>query len=340
MLRSAPPLTSGPRRILRPILARPLRLEIPGALWHVTSRGNEQRNIVRNDSDRHDFVRLLAEVVREYHWLLHAWVLMDNHYHLLIETPEATLSDGVKWLNQNYVQRFNRRYRRAGHLFQGRFKGILVEREGHLLELLRYVVLNPVRCGIARFAADYRWSSYRATAGLITPPSWLTIAWTLERFGGGDRASAQEAYRQFVADGRGAAYNPWESLQAQMYLGGESFRKEMQKHVEEQVRSMEHPRAQRQVVAKPDLALITSHVAAAFGLAAEDLRERVHRPARNAVALLATENGWSLAEAGQWLKVSGPGVSKMCHTGRQLVERDSSYEEKIDAIRKKLTIKT
>lgn len=321
-------------------MARQLRLEISGALWHVTSRGNEQRDIVRNDSDRHDFVRLLGEIVPECHWLLHSWVLMDNHYHLLIETPEPTLSAGVKWLNQNYVQRFNRRHHRVGHLFQGRFKGILVEREGHLLELLRYLVLNPVRCGIARFASDYRWSNYCATAGLAPRPSWLAIDWTLEQFGEQNRIAAHEAYRRFVADGRGATYNPWESLQGQIYLGSEAFRREMQKHVDREARSKEHPLVQREVLEKPhDLDVIACDVSAAFGLAREDLKERAHRPARYALALLASANGWSLSQIGKWLGVSVPGARRMRDAGKELTEREASYQQKVAGVRKKLTLK-
>src|SRR5687768_12366325 len=117
-------------------MSRPLRLEFPGAIFHVTSRGNERRDIYRDDDDRRRFLGLLARVIKERRWLLHAWVLMANHYHLLIETPEIGLSRGIKWLNQEYAKAFNKRHLRVGHLFQGRFKGILVERESHLLELV------------------------------------------------------------------------------------------------------------------------------------------------------------------------------------------------------------
>mgnify|MGYP001797886231 CR=1 FL=1 len=133
-------------------MSRPLRLEFPGASWHVTCRGNEKRDIVRDDDDRRRFVSLLAHAVMEHRWLLHAWVLMSNHYHLLVETPGVGLSEGVKWLNEMCAMKFNAKYERVGHLFQGRFKGILVERESHLLERLRYIVPNPVRCSHGRLA--------------------------------------------------------------------------------------------------------------------------------------------------------------------------------------------
>ena len=128
-------------------MARPLRLDHAGAVWHLTSRGNERREIFREDEDRERFLRILAGVVKRFRWRVHAYVLMGNHYHLLVDTPEPTLSRGMKHLNGVYTQNFNRRHRRVGHLLQGRFKAILVERESHLLELTRYVVLNPVRPG-------------------------------------------------------------------------------------------------------------------------------------------------------------------------------------------------
>src|SRR6266542_306538 len=160
-------------------MARPLRLEHPGAVWHVTSRGNERREIFCDDHDRPDFLRQLAGVVTEFTWRLHAYVLMGNHYHLLFETPVPNLSQGIRQLNGIYTQRFNRRHARVGHLLQGRFKSILVEKERHLLELVRYIVLNPVRAGVTRTAAEWRWSNYRATAGLTSPPQWLDVNWTL-----------------------------------------------------------------------------------------------------------------------------------------------------------------
>jgi len=126
-------------------MARPLRIEFPGTVYHVTSRGNARQNVVADDRDRNRFLSVLAQVVDRYGWLCHAYCLMDNHYHLLIETPQPNLSLGMRQLNGRYTQMYNRRHERVGHLFQGRFTAILVEKEAHLMELCRYVVLNPVR---------------------------------------------------------------------------------------------------------------------------------------------------------------------------------------------------
>ena len=140
-------------------MARPLRIEFPGALYHVTSRGNARGPIFLSDCDRFDFLCVLGEVVEQTGWQCHAYCLMPNHYHLLVQTPEANLSRGMRQLNGLYTQRLNRRHDRVGHLFQGRFKAILVERESQLLELARSVVLKPVRAAIATDPERYRWSS-------------------------------------------------------------------------------------------------------------------------------------------------------------------------------------
>ena len=126
-------------------MARPLRIEYAGALYHVTARGNAQGDIYLCDDDRLEFLSLLANGCQRHEWLCHAYCLMDNHYHLLIETQAATLSKGMKYLNGTYTQAFNRRHKRVGHVFQGRYKAVLVEKEAYLVELSRYIVLNPVR---------------------------------------------------------------------------------------------------------------------------------------------------------------------------------------------------
>jgi putative transposase len=316
-------------------VSRQLRLEHPGAIWHVTSRGNERRDIYRDDEDRQLFLRLLAHVVFERHWILHAWVLMSNHYHLLLETPEVGLSRGMKWLNEEYAQSFNERHQRVGHLFQGRFKGILVEREGHLLELIRYIVLNPVRCNAVRFAGDYEWSSYRATAGLRPCPRWVETNWTLEQFGA-DRAQAHEAYRRFVADGRGASYNPWESVVGQIYLGGSAFCDRMQSMVASKERSREHPREQRRFV-RPALDAIVTLVTSQFHVTIEELKQKSRGQARKALAQLAIDDaGVTVRCIADWMQVSEPAASKMRQYGRILYSTDHAYRESIHQIRVKL----
>ena len=202
-------------------MTRPLRLSFPGAVYHVTSRGNARHDIVADDRDRSQWLSLLAHVVDRYGWLCHAYCLMDNHYHLVIETPKPNLSIGMRQLNGRYTQAYNRRHEQVGHVFQGRFTAILVEKDAHLLELCRYVVLNPVRAKIVSHPRLWMWSSYRATVGETKAPGWLTRDWILSQFGqrGGP---AQARYRTFVAEGRGGPA-PWEQLTGQIYLGSEKF---------------------------------------------------------------------------------------------------------------------
>jgi len=156
-------------------MARPLRLQFEGAVYHITSRGNARQEIFLDDKDRTVFLEVLAEVIGRFGWICHAYCLMSNHYHILIETPEPNLSRGMQLLNGVYTQRFNRYHKRFGHVLQGRYKAILVERESHLLELARYVVLNPVRAKMVSSAKDWPWSSYRAMSGQSDVPEFLHI---------------------------------------------------------------------------------------------------------------------------------------------------------------------
>ena len=203
-------------------MARQLRVTYEGAVYHVTARGNERRAIVRDDRDREAWWRTVADMVRHYQVVCHAWVLMDNHYHLVVETPMPNLSRALRHLNGVYTQRFNRRHGRVGHLFQGRFKAILIEKETHLLELCRYVVLNPVRAGAVTHPRFWRWSSYRAMAGEESEPPWLHTDWLLAQFGT-TVSAARAGYRRFVADGLKSSDSPWSQVRGQIYLGSDRF---------------------------------------------------------------------------------------------------------------------
>jgi REP element-mobilizing transposase RayT len=224
-------------------MARPLRIAYPGALYHVTSHGNAQQRIYADDEDRHIFVAVLEDVVCRFHWLCHAYCLMDNHYHLMVETPDGNLPQGMRQLNGVYTQRVNRRHGRVGHVFQGRYKAILVERDSYLLELCRYVVLNPVRAGLVQAPWDSPWSSYRATAGLVCPSPWLTTEWVLAQFGR-QRHQAQARYQTFVSEGIGRP-GPWEQVRGQMLLGDETFVTRLQPALKPFQAVQEVPRVQR-----------------------------------------------------------------------------------------------
>jgi putative transposase len=224
-------------------MARPLRIEYDGALYHVTSRGNERKPIFKDDTDRELFLDVLSHVTDRFNWLCHAYCLMDNHYHLVIETPDGNLSKGMRQLNGVYTQAFNRRYNRVGHLFQGRFKGILVQKDSHFLEVCRYVVLNPVRAKAVKHPREWAWSSYRATAGQAAIPTCVTAEELLSHFGQ-RRIGAQEKYREYVSEGIGRS-TIWEDLEAQSLLGLEGFAEALKDHVVGKQKLREVPKAQR-----------------------------------------------------------------------------------------------
>lgn len=202
-------------------MARPLRIEYPGAVYHLTSRGNEKKAIFQDDTDRDEFLKTLVHVNKRYNWLCHAYCLMDNHYHLLIETPDGNLSIGMRQLNGMYTQAFNRRHLRTGHLLQGRYKAILIQKENHLLEVCRYIVLNPVRAGMAELPGYWEWDSYRATAGRETPHACLTLDWILGQFDN-VMEKAKKEYKQFVSRGIGDK-SIWVDVRGQAILGDDDF---------------------------------------------------------------------------------------------------------------------
>lgn len=202
-------------------MSRPLRLTFAGALYHVTARGNRREAIFIDDRDRTRFNTYLAKVFARFGWRIYAWCQMSNHYHLLVETPYPNLPQGMRQLNGNYANAFNRSHQRLGHVFQGRYKAILVQRESYLLELSRYIVLNPVRAGMVGSAGEWRWSSFRQTAGLDQPVPWLHADVILGQFSH-RHCSAIERYAEFVAAGIEAT-SPWRSLRNGMFLGDEQF---------------------------------------------------------------------------------------------------------------------
>ena len=225
-------------------MARPLRIEFPGAVYHVTTRGNARADIFEDDNDRNLFCTVLGQVVKRFNWICHAYCLMSNHYHLLIETPDGNLSAGMRQLNGIYTQAFNRKHSKDGHLFKGRFNAVLVEKESHLLELCRYIVLNPVRASMVKVPGEYEWSSYLPTLGKRQKPELLTIEWVLSNFSSSLRKARSE-YQQFVKAGIDSKESPWEKLSGQIVLGSETFLNTLKDHLGEKVGIAEIPRIQR-----------------------------------------------------------------------------------------------
>jgi putative transposase len=229
-------------------MSRPLRLEFAGALYHVTSRGNERKAIYLNQADYQAFLELLTQVCERFNWVVHAYCLMTNHYHLLLETPDASLSDGMRQLNGVYTQTFNRAHKRVGHLFQGRFKAILVQKDSYLLEVSRYIVLNPVRAAMVEICEEWPWSSYCFTCCYHEPPPWLAVDQLLSLFGS-ERSQAIGKYQDFVL--RGVEKNLWPEVKQLIYLGSDSFVSEMQSKISSPELLSEIPAKQKRLPAKP-----------------------------------------------------------------------------------------
>jgi REP element-mobilizing transposase RayT len=214
-------------------MARPLRIEFPGAIYHVTSRGNRCESVFLDDRDRSMLLGIIGEALGRFKARMLAYCLMGNHFHFVLQTELANLSRVMRHINGVYTQAFNARHDRVGHVLQGRYGAILVDSDAYLLEVSRYVELNPVRAGMVAGPEDWPWSSYRAHVGMAAPPCWLATERLLAHVHGralGDRADAQEArlrYAELVRGGMGARL--WETgLRQQMYLGGDEFIERMQ----------------------------------------------------------------------------------------------------------------
>jgi REP element-mobilizing transposase RayT len=266
-------------------MARSLRVDYPGALHHVTARGNGRTEIFVDDVDRELFLATLGRACERYGTRIHTYCLMSNHYHLLTETTRASLARAMRHLNGVYAQTFNRRHCRPGHLFQGRYKAILIEREPHLLELVRYIVLNPVRAGLVQRAEEWVWSSHRAGAGLDPSPSFLDLAWIHGQFAP-DLSHAQARYRAFVEDS--PSRTPWAQLRGQVFLGSETFARS---HHPGPGLPADIPLAQR----RP---------------APPDLRDILQREGERGIATAYRQHGYHLREIAAVLNVHPATVSK------------------------------
>ncbi len=344
------------------LMARPLRIDRAGMWYHLTSRGNEGGTIFREDADYLHFLGQLAEGVARFQFRLHGYVLMPNHYHLLVETTEANLSRSMQWLNSSYSQWFNRRHRRQGHLLQGRFKAILVEAQTWGLEASRYIHLNPVR--IKRLAlgkanrrrlrqrvgkeldqrtiqnrlttlTQYRWSSYRAYVGRERPPEWLTLEPVLG-FLGKRRQVSQRAYRQFVEQGvlEGASLDLYRAVKGQTLLGETAFVEQAQKWLKGNER--EQP-ALRALGWRPSWEKIVAAVESERGEQWETFVDRRGDAGRDMALWLARKlGGLSLQQlAGKVGGISYPGVSTALRQMARRLVQEKGLARQVGRIEKK-----
>ena len=282
-------------------MARPLRIEIPDGLFHVTSRGTERRAILLDDADRAKWVELLDRVVTRRRWVVLAWTLMDNHFHLFLRTPQPNLSAGMHDLNSGYVSAFNRRHDRCGPLLQGRFKAILVEREFHYWELSRYVHLNPVRAGLVERPEDHRWGSCASYLGRAPAPEWLRWEEVLGQHGRTLRTARRE-YARFLAEGvTSPPESPLRGVVATVLLGSQAFVERVRSWLSERLPDRDVPAA-RELKKAPRVEEIDAAVSRAFAIPAESLhvRGKWHNEARGAAIYLCRKlTGHSIRELGE-----------------------------------------
>jgi REP-associated tyrosine transposase len=230
-------------------MARPLRLEFEGAIYHVTSRGDRREPIFHGDSDRNLLLAIVTKAMKRFDAVVFAYCLMENHYHFVVRTHRPNLSRLMHFINGVYTQAYNRRHTQVGHLFQGRFEAVLVDKDAYFLEVCRYVDLNPVRAGMTTQPEEWAWSSYRAHTGRAPAPSWLDSSALHRQLSPQQLERGPGLYARFVAEGRNVKL--WDTaLSGQIYLGNARFVREMQTRAAS-CSDGEIPRAQRQPKARP-----------------------------------------------------------------------------------------
>lgn len=256
-------------------MARPLRVEFPSAFYHVMNRGNAGEHVLPADEDKQAFLDCLHRAARRFAIRIHTYCLMDNHYHLLVETPEPNLSRAMQWLNVTYASWYNRHHRRSGHVFQGRFKAILVDVDAYLAVLSRYIHLNPVRAHRVDDPLEYHWSSCREILGQRRAPEWLSTELVLGIFHP-ERSKAIDLYEKFLAEDGAATADPREGAVADFILGRSDFVEGIKK-VYLMARSdvAEIPQLRKLKKISPDK--IVAAVSETFGESSETIRSKGHK---------------------------------------------------------------
>ena len=278
---------------------RPLRIQFPYATYHITVRGNRKNTIFFDDEDRRMFLKILARTVESHNWICHAYCLMNNHFHLAIETPDGNLSKVMRDLNGMYTQVTNKRHGLVGHLFQGRFSSFLIEQDKYFLEVVRYIVLNPIRANLVKKPEEWIWSSYSATAGYADRPTWLTTKWIYNYFSN-DLNRARESYRKFVDEGIGGE-SPFNQIKEGNILGSQQFKDETEAKHESIFFIKEIKKADR-IIGRPELAECFENIN-------NDISMR-----NVAIRIAHFRCGYPLAEIARFIGLTPAAVGKIAHT--------------------------
>ncbi len=317
-------------------MSRPLRIEYAGALYHITARGNDGRPIYKQEDDYQKFLETLSELPQRYHAIIHGYVLMGNHYHLLIETPKGNITRVMHFLNATYTGYFNKKYKRVGHLFQGRYKGVLIEKESYLVSVSRYIHLNPKRAGLVKRPEEYSWSSYPDYIGKGKKKTWLTCEWILGQYSK-DKAKARRLYRAFVDEGFALKEHPFDAIKTGSILGSKGFIDEIKKKTGLK-KHREIPGSSRltRSITYED---IVKTVAKKFGVSKQEIREpgrRDNLTRKICLYLLRRHTDLTNAEIGGYFGIGYTAVSQArLRVAREMAE-DSSLKKNIADIEKEL----
>jgi REP element-mobilizing transposase RayT len=312
-------------------MARPLRIEFAGAFYHVTSRGNERKPVFKSKRDRERFISYLASATERYGAVVHVYCLMDNHYHLFLETPRSNLSQIMHHINGAYTTYFNVKRDRSGHLFQGRYKAILVDADEYAVELSRYIHLNPVRAGIVPNPYEYKWSSCQYYTGTMKPPGWFEENLILGYFGK-KRKSACKRYRDFVFSVIDKEYkNPLSELTQSIFLGGQDFISEIKaKYLRNKKEDRDIPHL-RALSKKPEIAEIEKAIDSVF-----ETDSRMNRQMK----LYACHrfSGKKLKEIGRHYNISESGVTHASRRIKMAAKKDATLKRNIKLIERELNL--
>ena len=319
-------------------MARQLRIEFESAFYHITSRGNLRDRIFFDDRDKEMFLEILKRTKERYGYLLHAYALMGNHYHLLIETPKANISQIMQNINTSYTVYINKKYRRSGHLFQGRFKGIIVDKDEYLLTLSRYIHLNPVRAKIVQWPEDYRWTSYKAYADDSVKSSLVNTADTLSYFSN-KKGKAQKAYRAYVREGMGEEERPFKDMTAGLILGGKRFKARVMKFLGKIKTHEELPQIKRLREQVPIDRIIKTCCSYYGKKEAELLRRGKDKRERQiAIYLSKILSGRKNVEVGSIFGIKGPAVSGVIKAieERLGLDKEKKLKKEMESLKERL----
>ncbi|MFQ6615876.1 MAG: transposase [Fidelibacterota bacterium] len=321
-------------------MARPLRIEYPGAYYHVMNRGIAREAVFPATKDKEKFLEYLSGVADRFATLIHAYCIMGNHYHLLLQTPQANLSSAIQWLNVSYAVFYNRLHDRSGHVFGGRFKALLIEAEEYLTSLSRYIHLNPVRAGIVRRPQDYPWSSYPALVGSLKGPDWLETRGLLSYFGGNTK-EAIKGYREYVeeVDVKEVTY-PSKHALGGVVLGGKDFVKWIQETFVSARREEKEIPQLRAIRPRISVETIVQAVCKEFDCAKEKILAKGlqrNRAREIAIFLSRSHSGVSSKNLGKFFGgVSGAAITMSCTELNKGLARDKRLQDKMKRIEKEI----